>query len=49
MGYINHHHKEANEDSVENKNVSEAFYAFFEAVIMCIKVPSPNCTHNNRY
>ena len=45
--YINHHHEKTNNDSVESENISKAFDAFFKAVIMFAKVPSPNGAHNN--
>jgi len=47
VSYINHHHEKTNNDGVESENISKAFDAFLEAVIMCVKVPNPNGTHNN--
>ncbi|MEY8216265.1 MAG: hypothetical protein RPR97_17490 [Colwellia sp.] len=47
MSYVNHHHEKSNDDSVESDNVSKTFDALLKAVIMFVKVPSPNGTHNN--
>jgi len=49
MGYINHHHKKANDNSVENENVSKPLDAFLKSIVVCVKIPSPNGTHNNGY
>jgi len=45
--YINHHYEKTNKDSVESENVSKAFDTFLKAVLMYVKIPNPNGTHNN--
>ena len=47
--YINHHHEKTNKDSVESKNISEAFDTLLKTVIMSVEIPNPNGTHNNRH
>ena len=49
MGYVDHYHEKSNDNSVESENVSKTFDALLKAVIMCVKIPSPNGTHNNGY
>ena len=49
MGYVNHHDKKTDKNGVKGENVGKTVDALLKAIIMCAKIPSPNCTHNNRY
>jgi hypothetical protein len=46
-GYVNHHNKETDNNGVKGKNVSESLETLFKAIIMRVKIPGPNCTHND--